>query len=182
MQKKDNVSHGLRWGTIIGIIYCVLLFLRYYLGVKNPIVFGAITLCSFIIILVLLLVCGLKRKKQLGGYIEVKDAFQTMFVAVICFEIFYTAFNFIYLKYINPDFFQQLKDATEAFMVNNKVSQKDIDNSVSKIDLQASKNMNLGTSFLSLAYSVLISGIFALIFALIIKKKKPYQPIDQLDS
>jgi hypothetical protein len=182
MQKQDNLSHGLRWGTVIGIVYCVLLFLRYNQGVKNPIIFTALTLCGYIIVLVLLLICGIKRKKQLGGYIEIKDAFQTMFVAVICFEFFYTAFNFIYLKYIDPDFFQKLKDSTELFMAKNNVSQKDIGDAVSKIDVQASKNLNLGTSFLSLAYAIVVSGIFALIFALIIKKKRPVQLIDQLDS
>ena len=171
MQKQNNVSHGLKWGTIIGVIYCVLLFLRYNQGVKNPVVFSALTFCGYIIILVLLLICGIKRKKQLGGYIEIKDAFQTMFVAVICFEFFFMAFNFIYLKFIDPDFVQKLKESTELFMARNNVSSKDIDDAFKKIDTQADKNSSLGPSFLSLAYSIVVSGIFALILPSLSKRK-----------
>ena len=96
-----------------------------------------------------------------------------MFVAVICFEFFFMAFNFIYLKFIDPDFVQKLKESTELFMARNNVSSKDIDDAFKKIDTQADKNSSLGPSFLSLAYSIVVSGIFALIFALIIKKKRP---------
>lgn len=172
MEKQGNVSHGVRWGTFIGVVYCVLLFLRYNQGVKNPLLLTVYAFAGFIIVLVLLLVCGLKRKKQLGGYIELKDAFQTMFVAVICFEIFYMAFNFIYLKYIDPSFHQNLKNSMEAFMEKNKIEDAKIREAINKIDVQASKNLNLMSSFLSFAYGIVISGIFALIFALLIKKKK----------
>jgi hypothetical protein len=176
MQKQTNISHGVRWGTIIGFIYCLLLFLRYNQGARNPLLLGGFTFLGFIIVMVLILICGVQRKKQLGGYIELKDAFQTMFAAVICCEIFYTAFNFIYLKFIDPDFFQKVKDSMEVFMQKNHVEQSKIDDAISKIDVQSSRNMNLGTSFLSFAYGILLSGVFALIFALIIKKKRePFQ-------
>src|SRR5215213_6956332 len=179
MERQANISHGVKWGTIIGFIYCLLLFLRYSQGGKNPLLLGLYTFVGFAIVMVLLLVCGLQRKKQLGGFIELKDAFQTMFVCVICFEIFYTAFNFIYLKYINPDFFQTFKNSIADTMARNHIEQGKIDEAVNKIDTQAAKNMNLGTSFLSFAYSIVVSGVFALIFAVIIKKKKDHFQIQK---
>jgi glucan phosphoethanolaminetransferase (alkaline phosphatase superfamily) len=172
MQKETNVSHGLKWGVIIGIVYCLFLFLRYNMGGSNPMMLGLWTFIGYVAVLILLFICGIQRRKQEGGYIELKDAFQTMFIAVLGFEFFYMAFNFLYLKFINPDFFQNLKDSVEAYMIKNNVEQEQIDKALENFDSQAAKNMNLGSSLVSLAFSVAISGVFALIFALIIKKKR----------
>ncbi len=172
MQKETNVSHGLKWGVIIGIVYCIFLFLRYNFGGNNPMMLGFWTFIGYLVVLALLFVCGSIRRKQLGGYIELKDAFQTMFIAVLGFEFFYMAFNFLYLKFVNPDFFSNLKDTMEAYMIKNNVPQEDIDKALKNFDSEASKKMNLGSSILSLAFSVAISGVFAMIFALILKKKR----------
>jgi uncharacterized membrane protein len=69
----------------------------------------------------------------------------------------------------------------EAFMLKSNVSQEQIDKAMEQMDTQAAKNMNLGTSFLSFAFAILISGIFALIFALIIKRRRNSQnPFEQI--
>lgn len=181
MEKQKNVEHGLKWGVIIGVVYCLLLLIRYNQGNGAPILLGVWTFIGYLIVLILLFICGVIRRKQLGGYIELKDAFQTMFIAVLGFEFFYMAFNFIYLKYINPDFFQNMKDSMEAFMIKNNVSQEQIDKALEQMDTQAAKNMNLVTSFLSFAFAILVSGVFALIFALIIKRKRNSQnPFEHL--
>lgn len=172
MQNETNVSHGLKWGVIIGVVYCILLFLRYNLGGSNPLMLGVWTFVGYVIVLALLFICGTVRRKQLGGYIELREAFQTMFIAVLGFEFFFMAFNFLYLKFINPYFFENLKDATEAYMIRNNVEQAKIDKALENFDAQAVKNMNLGSSLLSFAFSVAISGVFAMIFALIIKRKR----------
>jgi hypothetical protein len=172
MQNETNVSHGLKWGVIIGIVYCVFLFLRYTLGGTNPLLLGLWTSIGYLVVLILLFISGTMRRKQLGGYIEMKDAFQAMFIAVLGFEFFYMAFNFLYLKFINPNFFQNLKDSVEAYMIKNNVDQNQIDKTLENFDTQAAKNMNLGSSLLSLAFSVAMSGVFAMIFALIIKRKR----------
>lgn len=175
MQKETNVAHGLRWGMIIGVVYCLFLFLRYHQGETSPVMFGLWTFIGFSTVLVLLLISGLKRKKALGGYIEVRDAFQTMFMAVLGFEFLYMAFNFLYLKFINPDFFPNFKIAMENFLEQNKVGDEQIKERLESFDKDAAKNMNLGGSFSTFAFSIMISGIFALLFAVIIKKRRPFQ-------
>jgi hypothetical protein len=172
MEKETNVSHGLKWGVIIGIVYCFFLFLRYTFGGTNPMMLSLWTFLGYVVVLILLYISGSMRRKQLGGYIELKDAFQTMFIAVLGFEFFYMAFNFLYLKFVNPAFFQNLKDSVEAYMIKNNVDQEQIDKALENFDTQAAKNMNLGSSLLSLAFSVAISGVFAMIFALMLKKKR----------
>lgn len=173
MQKETNVSFGLKWGLIIGAVYCLFLFLRYNQGNSNPMHFAMWTFIGYVVVLVLLLLCGINRRKKLGGYIELKDAFQTMFVAVLGFEFIYMAFNFLYLKFIDPHFFENFKAAMEVFLEKNNMTQEQINKQLENLDKDGSKNMNLGGSLTTFAFSVMVSGIFALLFAVIIKRKRP---------
>src|SRR5215207_2873451 len=162
MQKENNVSFGLRWGLIIGAVYCLFLFLRYSQGNGNPMNFALWTFLGYVVVLILLFLCGINRRKKSGGYIELKDAFQTMFVAVLGFEFIYMAFNFLYLKFIDPHFFENFRNAMEAFLEKNNVSQEQINKQLESFDKDSVKNMNLGSSFTTFAFSIMISGIFAL--------------------
>jgi hypothetical protein len=173
MQKDNNVSFGLKWGLIIGAVYCLFLYLRYSQGNVDPMNFALWTFLGYVVVLVLLLVCGFKRRKSLGGYIEVKDAFQTMFVAVLGFEFIYMAFNFFYLKFVDPQFFENFRNAMEAMLEKNNVPQDQIDKQLAGLDTDAAKKLNLGSSLTMFAFSIMISGIFALIFSLIVKRKRP---------
>jgi riboflavin transporter FmnP len=172
MQKETNIQHGLKWGVIIGIVYTLFLFLRYYLGAENPVLLGVFTFTGYLVVLILLLVSGFQRRKLSGGYITLKDAFQTMFVSVIVFELFFAIFNYIYLQYINPDFFVSMKNSLEEMMTRSNIDQDRIDEMLEKMDTDAAKELGFVSSLKSFAFSLVISGIFALIFALIIRRKK----------
>ena len=67
MKEKSIGGIGLRWGLIIGVIYCLLLFARYTLGEKNPLIFGVLSFVSYMAVLVLLLVLGFHLRKKMGG-------------------------------------------------------------------------------------------------------------------
>ncbi|HEX2535967.1 MAG TPA: DUF4199 domain-containing protein [Chitinophagaceae bacterium] len=183
MEKETNISHGLRWGIIIGVVYCLILVIRYAASGGNPILFGVYTAIGYVIILILLLVSGFQRRKKLGGYIEIKDAFQAMFVAVLIFELFYSIFNFIYLNYINPDFFSNMRSAMELAMEDANMPQSDIDNALSQFDKNQKNSNGLGAQLSGYLISVVISGVIALIFALIVKKKpNPFQSQTSTDQ
>src|SRR5689334_13380482 len=122
LNQKLN-SFGAKWGAIIGFVYCLLLLLRYKTG-SNFLMFSIWIFVGYIIVLVLLLIAGFNLRKQLGGYVELKDAFKALFLAVLIFELFYALFNFIYIKYVDPGFFQRLKDSTEEFLIKNNQPQK----------------------------------------------------------
>jgi len=183
MQKETNVSFGLKWGLIIGAVYCLFLFLRYNQGNANPMYFAMWTFIGYVVVLILLLICGIQRRKNLGGYIELKEAFQTMFIAVLGFEFIYMAFNFFYLKFIDPHFFENFRNAMETFLEKNNMTQDQITKQLENFDKDSAKNMNLGSSFTTFAFSIMVSGIFALVFAAIIKRKKsPFQNMSETSS
>jgi len=172
MQHQSNISHGVKWGIIIGFIYSVFLLLRYGTGATNPILLALWAFLGYAIVLVILLISGFQLRKKNGGFIELKEAFKILFLSVLIFELFYALFNFIYLKYVNPNFFQTLKESTEALLQKSNQSQEKIDEMLDKMDVQAAANTNFLDVVKSYLISISISGVFALIFALIIKRRK----------
>jgi hypothetical protein len=171
MQNQKLISFGAKWGVIIGFVYCLLLLLRYKMG-SNFLMFSILIFTGYIIALVLLLIAGFRLRKEMGGYIELKDAFKALFVAVLIFELFYAIFNFVYIKYVDPGFFQRLKDSTEEFLVKNNQSQKKIDEILNNIDVDAAKKMNTWDLLKSYLFYLGISGVFAFLIALIVKRKR----------
>ena len=172
MHKESNVSFGVKWGIIIGFIYSLFLFMRYSNGAGNPVMLGIWAFVGYIAVLVLLLISGFQLRKRNGGFIELKDAFKILFLTVLIFELFYALFNFIYLKYIDPEFFQRLRDSTEALLQKSNQSQEKIDELLEQMDQQAASNMKVVDVLKSYLVSIGISGVFALIFGLIVKKRK----------
>lgn len=175
MQEANSGSHGIRWGIIIGIVYCLLLFLRFWMGGNNAGIFGILTFVGFVVTLVLLFLCGYLFRKKSGGYLEMKEAFKTMFIAVLIFEFMFTIFSVIYLKYIDPGFFERFRLSTENLLNMANQSQADNDKILEGIDQWAAQAGRLNVFDILKTYltNVAMMGFFALIFSLIVKKKRP---------
>jgi hypothetical protein len=173
MQKENSGPHGVKWGLIIGLAYCVLLYLRFSLGAKNAGIFGLLTFSGFVIVIVLTLFCGLNFRSKNGGFVQMKDAFKTMFIAVLIFEFFYSLFSLLYLRYIDPGFFEKFRTSTENLLLMAKQSQSDNDKILAGVDDWAAqaRNLNVFDFLKSYLYNVAITGFFALLFAFIIKRK-----------
>lgn len=172
MERERNSMHGLKWGLIISAVYLVFLFLRYRLGAENVLYMSLFTFVGFVAVLILLFMTGITRRRQMGGFIELKDAFQTMFVAIVIYEFVYAVFNFIYLKYIDPEFFQKVRASTEELMLRMGQSQSEVDRRLEVLDEANGKKLTGSSVFINYLQGIAVSGVFALIFALIIKKKR----------
>lgn len=177
MQKADSGAHGIKWGLAIGGIYCLLLLLKYQAGAGNAILFGLVTVAGYVAVLVLLFFCGLTLRRKNGGAIEMREAFKAMFIAVLIFEFFFASFTFIYIKYLDPGFFPKLRNSTESLLVAAKQPQGKIDETLQQMDALAIQSRSLGLfDFLkSYLFYVGVTGLFALIYAFIIKRKPPFQ-------
>ena len=173
MERENSGTHGIKWGVIIGIIYCLLLFFRFSAGGNNAGMFGLLTFVGFITVIVLLFICGINYRKRNGGFVEMKDAFKAMFIAVLIFELLYAVFTLIYLKYIDPGFFGKFRNSTESLLIAAKQSPADSDKILEGIDQWANqaRTINAFDFLKTYLYNVAITGLFALIFAFIIKRK-----------
>ena len=167
---KTNV--GVRFGLLTGLIYVLLLFLRYYLSSSNPIFIGVLAVISYLIILMLFLFTGMARRKELGGYGEIREIFQSIFIAILITELCYVIFNLIYFKYIDPAFWEKFRAASLTFMEKAGMAQHEIDERMKSLkDLgQQTNPMGLIKGF---GTSVVMDSIFGLIFAALLRKKRP---------
>lgn len=172
MQQETATSHAVKWGIIIGLVYSVLLWVRYMSGGDNPIMMFIWAIIGYIAILVLLLVSGFQLRKKMGGYIEFRQIFKYLFISVLIYEAFYTAFNFIYLEYVDPEFYTKLIAATEELMLKANSPQSEIDKAIDQMREQSEAGSNLWSIVKSYLFGLAVSGTFALIFSAIIKKKK----------
>jgi hypothetical protein len=163
---------GVRYGLITGFIYIVLLFLRYHFTSSNPVFFGLFAIISYAVILLLFLFTGIMRKKQLGSPAEMKDIFQAIFITILIAELCYVLFNWIYFKFIDPSFWEKLRAASQAMIEKAGLPQDQIDEKMKNfkdVD-QQSKPLGLIKGY---GTSVVVDSIFGLLFASILRTKKP---------
>jgi hypothetical protein len=154
LRQTSKFAIAVRFGLITGMLYAALLFLRYRFFASNPMQFGVSALISYVLILLMYLFTGIARKKELGGYGETREIFQSIFIVILITELVYVLFNFIYLKFIDPAFWENLKAESLSYY----------------------QSLNIGYGF-----SVVIDSLFGLIFASILRKKRPASP-DILDQ
>jgi len=182
-QKINNIQAGLQFGLIIGLIYCTSLFIRYNQISSGPIIIGLIALGFYITILGILIYSGIIRKKELGGYISLKEAFQTMFVAVLIGELIYTLFNIIYLKYIDPNYFDKFYSSMETFLgktIPNETQREEaLEKVKQQLELQKEKGFTIKGTILGYLISVATTGVFAFICSIIIRKNRPELEISE---
>lgn len=171
----NSGSHGVKWGLIISGVYALLLFLRFFLGASSFLAFSGLTFAGYITVLILLFVCGYQLRKQNGGWIEMKEAFKAMFIAVLIFEFVYLVFTFVYLKYIDPDFFDKLRNSTENILLQTHQPQSDIDKALESMDAMKRQSQSMGAFDFIRSYLtyVGITGLFAVVFSFILKKNPP---------
>lgn len=174
-QSVNSAAHGIRWGLIIGAVYAVFAVLRHSLGAANPVYYSLLMFIGFVVVLVLLFLCGLRLRRDNGGWIEMREVFKAMFIAVLIFEAIFTIAYFVYLKYINPGFFDTFMTNSENMLLQARRPQSEIDQLMrtleqSRDQIQQSSVFDLLKTYL---YYVGITGLFAIIFSFILKRKPP---------
>ena len=122
---KYNI--GIRFGLLTGVIYVILLYVRYHFAASNPIFIGLFAILTYLVILMLFLFTGIARKKELGGSAEMKEIFQSIFIAILITELFYIFFNLIYFKFVDPAFWDNFKATSLAIMEKAGLTKEEID-------------------------------------------------------
>jgi hypothetical protein len=172
MPQTSRYTIGLRFGFITGLLYLVLLILRYKYFSYSPIPFFLFSLTGYAVIFFMYLFTGIARKKQLGGYGEIKEIFQSIFIAILIVELVYVVFNFIYLKYINPGFWEYFKTNSLSVYVRNGVPDEDIKERMRGIKTLEDNVKPLGL-VKGFGAAVVMDSIIGFIFAIILRRKKP---------
>ena len=171
MRPPSKYRTGIRYGIIIGVIYAILLFLRYKFFSTTPLSFGIFMFASYLTVLILYLFAGIARKKELVGYADFKDIFRTIFIAILITEAVYIIFNSIYLKYVDPSFFDNFKLVTRDYLEKHGATQNQVDQQMKNFD-EAHKQMSPLELMKGFASWIVIDSIIGMIYAAILRKKK----------
>jgi hypothetical protein len=172
MDKESKYYIGLRFGLFTGIIYAVLLYIRYRYLSSNPVRFSLFAMATYIIILMMYLFAAISRKRQLGGYGEMKEIFQAIFIVILITEFVYIIFNLVYLKLIDPLFWDNLKTTSQVYYEKQKLSVEQMEQAMKgfKDADQQTKPTGLLKGY---GYSVIVDSLFGFIIASVVRKKRP---------
>jgi len=174
---KTNINkQALTYGVIIGIISIVLTTIENMFLIDQFIAFYAVKVIAFILVIILMGVFTGIIRKNMGGYMEFKDAFRAIFIMILISELLYFIYTIIYYKFIDPDMLSRVKEATLSFMERAKTPQDKLDETADKFDEQiaeANKGFQFGKLALNYFSFVVLDSVFGLIVAAIVKKNKP---------
>ncbi len=173
MKSNQNISVGVTFGLLTGLVYCILLFLRWQ-SATNFIQFGILALVNYLVIIGILFYEASYRRKLNGGYIETRAMMQTLFISVLIFEFFYSVFNFIYLKYIDPGVIDSMKEAMRHMLdkAGDQLGDEQRKEAMERFD-ELGEATQVVQVIKSYFISIAVSGIIALIVSAIMKKRKP---------
>jgi hypothetical protein len=165
-------------GLYISVASIVWFLIQYIFGIApvgfiKPILLG---LSGFAISIVILVVMLKRFRNDTGGYITFGNAFIFSLIALVVSTLISGLFNFIFLKYFDPDHVKTLLEAQmiwmEDFMVRNNLPDDQIDKALDGIAKQMEDSNSLKQVLKSLGIGVIVSAIIALIIAAIMKKNR----------
>src|ERR1700730_7022027 len=100
MNNKDK-KLAIRFGIIAGLLFTLLCFGCWAGGIE---IFGTFLIWYtwLPIIFILFLFGAFQRRKQLGGYMNFREALVFAFLAYAIYEIFYAVVTLVLFKFIDP--------------------------------------------------------------------------------
>ncbi|MDP4214341.1 MAG: DUF4199 domain-containing protein [Bacteroidota bacterium] len=171
MTPGSKYNIGIRYGLLTGLIYIIMLFIRYHFAASNPIFIGLFAILTYLVILILFVFTGIARKKEPGGSGEMKEIFQSIFIAILITELFYVMFNLIYFRFVDPAFWDNFKAASLRIMEKAGLTKAEIDEKMRSFKDVGQETKPLGL-IKGYGTGVVVDSIFGLIFAALLRKKK----------
>jgi hypothetical protein len=169
--KKFDIP--VKMGFITALVGILTFTLGNMLFIKNFVPYIIFLIVSFILVVIMLGVTGAQQRKAMGGYIEFKEAFQAIFVAILILCVCTFVYSEIYTHFIDPHFSDKMKESSLRFAEKMGATQEALDEAAKKADEGMAQKNNISNKLLSLFWSVVIYSIFGFICAAIVKKKRP---------
>ncbi len=168
---KNADMSALKTGIILGLLYCVFIFIQNQFFYANPLQFAVLKGICYVIILGGIFYTGYTAKKENGGFITFQDCLKAMLITIAVLELTYLVFNLLYVKFIDPTFIDKMKTAYLAFFEKQKMPADDINKQMERFN-EAGK-ITAWTMIQSYGFALIIDAVFAVIFAAILKNNKP---------
>ena len=164
-----------KMGLLIAGLKIILAYIQYSMFLSDWMISMLITFISFCLGIGLLVYTGILQRKALGGFIDIKQGFQAMFVAILIMIVLINTFDVIYAQYIDPDMTVKIKDASIAKAEQWGAPQETLDQMATSFDEQNASNAGFGKILLGYLSSIVMYSIDGIIIAAAISKKKPLE-------
>jgi hypothetical protein len=172
-QKNRLIQHGLQWGLILALVNIAIQAISYMINKQWLVSFwlGGI---SLVINIILLIIPVIKYRKELGGYIDFKNAFFVCLLVYLGSSLISTVFQYVLYNIIDPELSTYVKEkvleSTSSMMEKFGTPQEDMEKALADIEKQdfSQTPAKLGKQFL---WGILFGGIISLIIAAILRKQ-----------
>lgn len=172
MSTNTRFATGIKYGIIAAVLYIVLLLIRYMFLASSPMIFGGAQFISYFIIIGVFILAGMARKRELGGYADMRQIFQAIFIVILFAEISYALFNYIYLNFIDPTFMERFTQTTADYF--GKMGKgKTFDARMEQMQDQIKEQRQFSTYLTGLAVWIIVDSIVGFVIAVVLKKKRP---------
>lgn len=169
-QSRANFEHALKWGLILGMTDIILNLIVYIIdkSILTSMWFGGIT---FIINITLMIVPVTQRRKELGGFIDFKDAFLICFVVIAGGALLQNVYNYFLYNMIDQGLAEYIKqksiESATSMMEKFGTPQEAMDKAIEDIqntDFNQTPARIGKQYFLMLIFGGVIASIIAAIF------------------
>jgi hypothetical protein len=164
-----------KMGLLIAGLKIILAYIQYSMFLNDWMLSMLITFISFCLGIGLLVYTGILQRKALGGFIDIKQGFQAMFVTILIMAVLINTFDTIYAEYIDPDMAVKIKDASIAKAEQWGAPQETLDQMAVSFDEQNAGKVSFGKILVGYLSSIVMYSIVGIIIAASISKKKPLE-------
>jgi len=172
-QPADKFGIAIRYGLLTGFVSIFLYTVNYlYLLKAGYGYFLIVGMLSFFVTIAFYVIAATKQRKAMGGFIEIKDAFQVIFVVILISVIMKLIYEVIYVKYIDPGSVERTKEAFITFMERFTKGQNS-DEMRAKMEETSKGGMSVKAFIFQFCSSVIGNSIAGLLVALIVKRTRP---------
>ena len=168
-QKNVPASKGaLNYGILLSIALIIYSLLLFVLGLDSH---PWLNYLSYIIMIVGIYLATVNfRNKYQDGLISYGKAVGVGFFTVLVASVIMAVYTFIYFSYINPDVFQQAMIEAEQRMLEEGMSDMQVDQALSMMERFQKPWVSTIFAFLG---NILIGLVIALITSIFIKREEP---------
>jgi len=160
------IEPALIYGCITGIIYIII---SVFLSIMNANFSVARQIVDIAVPVGGLIFCLLMyRKEYCDNFITYGRAFGMGISILLIFGVTVAIYNYIYTRYVNPDFFNQAQVMMEEKLINKNLDARQIEFAMEKSAWVRTPLMN---SLMMIVNIVFTGGIASLIIAAFIKKE-----------
>jgi nitrogen fixation/metabolism regulation signal transduction histidine kinase len=149
--------------------------LQYTFTPENPLRFFVYKLLTYSVIVVLYVMAARERRRNLGGHASFRSLVQVLVITITITEIFLTAFNYVYLNYIDPQWTAEYTNQVILWMEKSGLPQAKIDEQIDKLQEQMKQYQpTLGTSLVNLGMYIILDSIVGFVIANVLKRNPPF--------